>query len=133
MLKKLHSLALTQLIQTIITTALPTITSHLHSSSGYIWIGAAYQLAAAATTPVWGKISDIWGRKPTLLIANFIFMVGSLISALAVNMSMLIAGRAIQGWGGGGLLVLVNITIGDLFSMRYVESRRVTLKCLNSI
>ncbi|KAF2099671.1 MFS general substrate transporter [Rhizodiscina lignyota] len=109
---------LAALDMTIITTALPTITEHFHSASGYIWIGAAYQLAASASTPLWGKISDIWGRKPTLLIANFIFFVGSLVAAVAVNMGMLIAGRAIQGWGGGGLLVLVNITIGDLFSMR---------------
>lgn len=75
-------------------------------------------LASAAATPLWGKVSDIWGRKPTLLIANFIFFVGSLIAALSINIGMLITARAIQGWGGGGLLVLVNITIGDLFSMR---------------
>ena len=106
---------------TIITTALPTITEHFGSSSGYTWIGAAYQLAGSASTPLWGKISDIWGRKPTLLIANFIFLAGSLIAALAANMGMLIAARAIQGLGGGGLLVLVNITIGDLVSMRYVQ------------
>jgi len=98
---------------------LPTIAEHFNSAQGYIWIGSAFLLASAASTPVWGKVSDIWGRKPILLVANFVFFVGSLICALAVNVAMLIAGRAVQGLGGGGLLVLVNICIGDLFSLRY--------------
>ncbi|KAI9814062.1 MAG: hypothetical protein M1827_003526 [Pycnora praestabilis] len=104
---------------TIITTALPTITAHFHSSEAdYSWIGSAYLLAAAASTPLWGKFSDIWGRKPSVMVANIIFFVGSLISALSVNINMLIAGRVIQGIGGGGLIILVNICISDLFSMR---------------
>jgi MFS family permease len=60
------------------------------------------------------------GRKPILLIANFVFFVGSLLAAVSVSAAMLIAARCIQGIGGGGLMVLVNICIGDLFSMRYV-------------
>lgn len=65
-----------------------------------------------------GKVSDIFGRKPLLLLANAIFFVGSLIAALSVNIGMLITARAIQGLGGGGLLTLVDIVICDLFSMR---------------
>ncbi|KAB8596114.1 hypothetical protein FH972_025823 [Carpinus fangiana] len=103
---------------TIITTALPTISEHFHSTAGYTWIGSAYLLAVAASTMLWGKISDIFGRKPVLLIANMIFFVGSLIAALSINIGMLITARAIQGLGGGGLVVLVNICIGDLFSPR---------------
>ncbi|WPH02366.1 Hypothetical protein R9X50_00522900 [Acrodontium crateriforme] len=103
---------------TIITTALPTITEHFHSSSGYSWIGSGFLLANAASIPSWGKISDIFGRKPMLLAANAIFLVGSLIAALSINIGMLIAARAIQGIGAGGLIILVNITIGDLFSLR---------------
>lgn len=103
---------------TIITTALPTISEHFHSSAGYTWIGSAYLLANSASTPLWGKISDIFGRKPILLLANVVFMVGSLIAALANSIGMLIAARAIQGMGGGGLVTLVNICISDLFSMR---------------
>ncbi|KAK5140830.1 hypothetical protein LTR04_002833 [Oleoguttula sp. CCFEE 6159] len=103
---------------TIITTALPTISEHFHSSAGYTWIGSAYLLGNAASTPSWGKISDIWGRKPILLMANIVFMIGSLIAALSVSIGMLITARAIQGIGGGGLVVLVNICISDLFSMR---------------
>ena len=114
---------LTRLIQTIITTAVPTITAHFQASQAdYTWIGSSYLLAASAATPTWGKISDIWGRKPIILLANAIFFVGSLISALSVNIRMLLAGRAIQGMAGGGLLVLANICISDLFSMRYTST-----------
>lgn len=103
---------------TIVTVAIPTISEDFNSSAGYTWIGSAYLLANAATVPAWGKFSDIFGRKPILLTAVLIFWVGSLICGLSRNMAMLIVGRAIQGIGGGGSLVLVNITISDLFSMR---------------
>ncbi|KAK3054433.1 hypothetical protein LTR09_004701 [Extremus antarcticus] len=103
---------------TIITTALPTISEHFNSSAGYTWIGSAFLLANAASIPSWGKVSDIFGRKPMLLLANIIFMIGSLVAALSNSIGMLIAARAIQGIGGGGLIILVNITIGDLFSLR---------------
>jgi EmrB/QacA subfamily drug resistance transporter len=103
---------------TIITTALPTISEHFHSSAGYTWIGSAFLLANAASIPSWGKISDIFGRKPMLLLANIIFMIGSLVAALSNSIGMLIAARAVQGLGSGGLIILVNITIGDLFSLR---------------
>ena len=104
---------------TIITTAVPTISAHYHASEAdYTWIGSSYLLAAAASTPSWGKFSDIWGRKPTILVANVIFFVGSLIAALSVSIKMLLAGRVIQGVGGGGLIILANICISDLFSMR---------------
>ncbi len=106
-------------MQTIVTTAIPTITDHFHSSEGdYTWIGSAYLLAAAASTPSWGKFSDIWGRKPIILFANALFFVGSLIAALSNSIQMLLAGRVIQGTGGGGLIILANICISDLFSMR---------------
>ena len=105
-------------MQTIITTALPTISNDFHTSSGYTWIGAAYLLANSAATPVWGKVSDIFGRKPVLLMANFVFFIGSLVAALSINIGMLLAARAIQGIGGGGLISLTNICIGDLFSPR---------------
>lgn len=103
---------------TIVTTALPTISEHFHSVSGYIWVGSAFLLAAAASTPNWGKLSDIWGRKPLLLIAVAVFFLGSVLCGASVSLTMLIIGRAIQGVGAGGLLTLVNIVIGDLFSQR---------------
>lgn len=103
---------------TIVTTALPTISAEFNSASGYTWIGSAYLIAQSAATPIWGKVSDIFGRKPVLLVTNAIFFVGSLLAGVSVNMNMLIASRVIQGIGGGGLVTLVNIAISDLFSVR---------------
>jgi EmrB/QacA subfamily drug resistance transporter len=103
---------------TIITTALPTIAAHFESSAAYAWIGSAYLLANSAATPIWGKVSDIWGRKPILLLTNIIFMIGSLLAGVSNSIGMLIAARVVQGIGGGGLIVLVNICISDLFAMR---------------
>lgn len=112
------SVFLAALDTTIITTALPTISEYFHSNAGYTWIGSAYLLANAASTPSWGKFSDIWGRKPVLLGAAGVFFIGSLLAAVSVSIGMLITARAIQGIGGGGLIILVNICISDLFSMR---------------
>ena len=113
------ALFLAALDVTIITTALPTIADHFKATAAdYTWIGSAYLLANAASTPLWGKLSDIWGRKPIILLANLVFMVGSLVCALSNSIGMLIGGRVIQGIGGGGLIILVNICISDLFSMR---------------
>ncbi|KAI0397468.1 MFS general substrate transporter [Xylariaceae sp. FL0594] len=112
------ALFLAALDATIVTTALPTIVGEFDAPSGYTWVGAAYTLASSATVPSWGKVSDIWGRKPVLLLAVAIFWVGSLISALSKNIAQLIAGRAIQGGGGGGVVVLINIAVSDLVSLR---------------
>lgn len=105
---------------TIVSTAIPTISSHFQSASGYTWIGGAYLLGNAATNPIWAKLSDIWGRKPIILMAVAVFFFSSIICALSFSMGMLVAGRAIQGAAGGGLILLVNITISDLFDMRFV-------------
>lgn len=112
---------LNPIFQTIISTALPTIAADFHASQGgYSWIASSYLLANAACIPLWGKISDIWGRKPIILLANLTFLVGSLLCALAKNMAMILAGRAVQGIGGGGIIVLANISVSDLVSLRYV-------------
>lgn len=112
------SLFIAALDSTIVATAIPTISADLHSAAGYLWIGSAYLLANAAGSPLWAKLSDIWGRKPILLAAVTFFAASSVICALAKNMTMLIVGRALQGTAGGGLLQLVNIVISDIFSMR---------------
>jgi fucose permease len=118
MLSLCMSVLLVAMDITIVTTALPTIAEKFNSASGYTWVGSAYLIATAAAAPIWGKVSDIFGRKPCLLICNFIFFIGSLLAGVSVNMNMLIASRVIQGIGGGGLIVLVNIAISDLFAMR---------------
>jgi len=111
-------LFLSALDTTIITQSIPTICTDLGSASGYVWIGGAYLLAKAATGPIWAKCSDIWGRKLVLLTAVGLFAAASILAALSTSMPMLIAGRALQGAAGGGLVQLSIITISDLFSVR---------------
>ncbi|KAF6824986.1 major facilitator superfamily transporter [Colletotrichum plurivorum] len=112
------TLLLSALDITIVATALPTIASSLGASaSQYAWVGSSYTLAGTASTPVWAKASDIIGRKATIMAAAATFMAGSLVAALAGTAGMLIAGRTVQGLGGGGSLVLVTIVVGDLFRL----------------
>lgn len=112
------SLFLGALDITVISTALPSIAAHLHvTSREYAWIGSGYTLATTASTPVWVKFSDILGRKPTIMAAVTIFMVGSLVSALANSSASLLAGRVVQGLGGGGSIVMVTVIIGDIFAL----------------
>jgi len=111
------SLFIAALDQTIIATSVPTMVSELNSASGYTWIGGAYLLASSAASPIWAKLSDIWGRKPIQLIAIVVFAVGSVICATASTMRVLIAGRAVQGSAAGALIQLCTITLSDLFSL----------------
>ncbi|KAH7320019.1 major facilitator superfamily-domain-containing protein [Stachybotrys elegans] len=103
---------------TIIATIIPTVSEHFHSSAGYVWVGTSFLLGNAAFIPVWGKISDIFGRKPILLAAVVIFWIGSLLCGISSSMGMLIGARAVQGVGAGGIVVLPNICVSDLFSIR---------------
>ncbi|KAL8886471.1 MAG: hypothetical protein Q9215_005828 [Flavoplaca cf. flavocitrina] len=112
------SLFISALDTTIVATAIPTISADLNAASGYLWIGGAYILAAAAGAPLWAKLSDIWGRKPILLAAVAWFAGSSILCARAKTIEMLIIGRAFQGTAGGGLIQLVNIVVSDMFSMR---------------
>ena len=119
----LFSLCLTNFLSaldvTIVSTALPTIASTLNANAAqYAWVGSAYTLASTSSTPIWAKFSDIFGRKPMILVANGTFMAGSLVAALAPTITVLIGGRVLQGLGGGGILVLVTIIIGDLFELK---------------
>lgn len=109
---------LSALDQTIVTTALPTLAADLHGVEHLSWIVSIYLLTATASTPIYGKLSDLYGRRPLLQAAIAIFMVGSLLCALAQSMSQLIAARAIQGLGGGGLVTLAHAVIADVVSPR---------------
>ncbi|CAG8980445.1 hypothetical protein HYALB_00013639, partial [Hymenoscyphus albidus] len=103
---------------TVVAPALPTIADYFQSQVAYIWVGSGYLLTHAACGPLWGKFSDIWGRKVVILVAVCIFFVGSLLCGTATNVEMLIAGRVTQGSAAGGLIVLVNICISDLFDLK---------------
>ncbi|MBV8823639.1 MAG: MFS transporter [Hyphomicrobiales bacterium] len=100
--------------QTIIATALPTIGRELADVENLSWVVTAYLLTATAATPLYGKLSDIHGRRGMLLTAIAIFVAASVLCALAPNMTVLIIGRALQGLGGGGLLSLAQVIVGDV-------------------
>lgn len=110
----LLSMLLAALDQTIVAPAMPTIGGALGHAEYLPWIVTAYLLTATAVAPLYGKISDVRGRRPTIYGAILIFLAGSLVSAIAPNMLVLIIGRAIQGLGGGGLFALSQTVIGDL-------------------
>jgi EmrB/QacA subfamily drug resistance transporter len=114
----LLSMLLAALDQTIVAPAMPTIARSLGHAEYLPWIVTGYLLTATAMAPLYGKISDVHGRRPTIYAAILIFLVGSLVSAMAPNMFVLVVGRAIQGAGGGGLFALAQTVIGDLVPPR---------------
>ena len=112
------TMLLAALDQTIVSTALPTITSDLGGLNELSWVVTAYLLAATASTPIWGKLSDLYGRKLMLQSAVAIFVAASALAGLSQSMAQLIGTRALQGIGGGGLMVLVMAVIADIVSPR---------------
>ncbi|MEE1738546.1 MDR family MFS transporter [Streptomyces sp. BE147] len=114
----LLGMLLAALDQTIVSTALPTIVSDLGGMDHLSWVVTAYMLAATAATPLWGKLGDQYGRKKLFQTAIVIFLIGSALCGLAQNMPQLIGFRALQGLGGGGLMVLSMAIVGDIVSPR---------------
>ncbi|CAG8960030.1 hypothetical protein HYFRA_00013218 [Hymenoscyphus fraxineus] len=112
------SLFVAALDATIVATAAPTISNELASSAGYTWIGGAFLLTSVTTSPIWVKLSDIWGRKVILVVLLAWLFISSTICATAKNIEALLAGRALQGAASGGLILLVHVCISDLFSLR---------------
>ena len=111
-------LLLAALDQTIVSTALPKIASEFNGLSQLSWVVTAYLLTSAVTTPIYGKLSDLFGRKKILSIAIIIFLIGSALAGLAQNMLELILFRGVQGLGAGGLITLVLAGIGDVVPLR---------------
>ncbi len=109
---------LSALEQTIVAPALPTIGRNLGEVENLSWVMTAYLLSTTVATPLFGKLSDIYGRRAMLLISLGVFVVGSIACALAPTMETLIAARALQGIGGGGILPLSQTVIADLLSPR---------------
>jgi EmrB/QacA subfamily drug resistance transporter len=109
---------LAALDQTIVSTALPTIVGDLKGGSHIAWVITAYLLATTVSTPLWGKLGDQYGRKVFFQASIVIFLVGSILSGLSTSMEMLIAFRAVQGLGAGGLMVGAQAIVGDIVEPR---------------
>jgi len=111
-------LFLSALDQTVVGTALPTIVTDLGGNSLYVWVVTSYLLTSTVTIPIYGKLSDIFGRKIMLIIGISLFLVGSALSGLSQNMAELILFRGLQGLGAGALFPIALAVVGDLFTPR---------------
>ncbi|GMA65388.1 MFS transporter [Alicyclobacillus fastidiosus] len=101
--------------QTVVSTAIPTIVSKLNGLNLYSWLFSAYMMASAVTVPIYGKLSDVFGRKPFYIFGLVMFGVGSAISGLSHTMLELVIARGIQGIGAGAMMSMPRATIGDIF------------------
>lgn len=110
------SLFLAAMESTVVATAMPTIVAQLGDLSIYAWVFSAYMLASTTALPIFGKLSDIYGRRPIYLIAMAIFLLGAVLCGQAQSMPQLVFFRAIQGLGAGGLMPLAFTIIGDIFT-----------------
>ena len=109
---------LAALDQTIVATALPTIGRQFHDVSSLSWVITAYLLASTAVAPVFGTLSDIYGRRAMIIASLSLFIAGSVLCAVAPNMPVLILARGLQGLGGGGIMPIVQTVISDVVSPR---------------
>jgi len=114
----LLTMFLASLDQTVVGTALPRIVTDLNGASLYAWVVSAYLLSSTVTVPIYGKFSDVFGRKLMLMIGVCLFLLGSWLSGASQNMNQLVAFRAVQGLGAGALFPIVMAIIGDLYSPR---------------
>ncbi len=110
-------MSLASLDTTIVGTALPSIVGKLGGITLYSWVFSAYLLASTTTVPVYGKLADLFGRKPVFLFGTAVFLIGSIASGAAQSMEQLIIFRAIQGLGAGAVLPIVLTIIGDIFAL----------------
>jgi EmrB/QacA subfamily drug resistance transporter len=118
MLGVLMVMLLGSLDQTIVATALPHVIADLHGFNEYTWVSTAYLLTSTVTVPIYGKLSDLFGRKPIFLFGIVLFLAGSALSGASQSMNQLIAFRAFQGLGTGALTPIAIAVVGDLFTPR---------------
>src|SRR3954452_12593082 len=114
----LLAMLLAALDQTIVSTALPTIVGELGGIDQLSWVVTAYMLAATVTIPLWGRVSDLYGRKRLFQAAIVVFLAGSALSGAAQSLGELIAFRALQGLGAGGLMTLAMAIVADIIPPR---------------
>lgn len=111
------SLFLASMESTVVATAMPTIVGQLGGLEHFSWVFSAYMLASTTTVPLYGKLSDLYGRRKIYVIAMALFLIGCVLSGLANSMNQLIFARAMQGIGAGGIMPLAFIMIGEMFSL----------------
>src|SRR3974377_224143 len=109
---------LASLDKTIVSTALPRVIADLHGFDRYTWVSTAYLLTSTVMVPIYGKLSDLFGRKPIFLFGVVVFLIGSALSGASQSMNQLIAFRALQGIGAGALMPIAIAIVGDLFTPR---------------
>ncbi|SER24397.1 Major Facilitator Superfamily protein [Arthrobacter sp. OV608] len=112
------AMLLAALSQTALSAAMPTMVGELGGVDQMLWVMTAFMLASTITMPIYGKMSDLIGRKGPMIFAIIAFIFGSVIGALAPDMGVLIAGRIVQGLGGGGLIILSHAIIADVVPVR---------------
>ncbi|GAA2922630.1 MULTISPECIES: MFS transporter [Streptomyces] len=130
------SMALAALDSTIVSTAVPQIVADLGGFSLFSWLFSGYLLAVTVTLPVYGKLSDTFGRKPVLVVGSVVFLLGSLLCALAWNMEALIAFRVVQGLGGGALQGTVQTLAADLYPLKdrpKIQSKLSTVWAVSAV
>ncbi len=130
------AMALAALDSTIVATAVPQIVGDLGGFSVFSWLFSGYLLAVTVTLPVYGKLSDTFGRKPVLVVGAALFLLGSLLCALAWNMGALIAFRVVQGLGGGALQGTVQTLAADLYPLRErprIQARLSTVWAVSAV
>ena len=130
------AMALAALDSTIVSTAVPQIVGDLGGFSVFSWLFSGYLLAVTVTLPVYGKLSDTFGRKPVLVVGAVLFLLGSLLCALAWNMGALIAFRIVQGLGGGALQGTVQTLAADLYSLKdrpKIQSKLSTVWAVSAV
>ncbi|MGX1562195.1 MFS transporter [Streptomyces sp. NPDC055506] len=130
------SMALAALDSTIVSTAVPQIVGDLGGFSVFSWLFSGYLLAVTVTLPVYGKLSDTFGRKPVLVVGSVVFLLGSLLCALAWNMEALIAFRIVQGLGGGALQGTVQTLAADLYPLKdrpKIQSKLSTVWAVSAV
>ena len=112
------SMGVVALEGTVVTTAMPSVVGQLHGLTLYPWVFSIYLLTSTTTVPIYGKLADVYGRKPVFLVGLGLFLVGTLLCGASGSMVQLVAFRAIQGLGAGAVLPLVLTVLGDIYSLR---------------
>src|SRR5271165_3451283 len=111
------AMAMAALEATVVSTAMPTVIDELGGIELYTWVTTAYLLTSSVTVPLYGKLADMYGRKPLLLFGITVFLLGSAASGAATSMTQLIGFRALQGLGAGAIQPIALTVVGDLFDL----------------